>query len=160
MNEVTPAPAKSLTTQESPFGWLRSEIDRLFDDFGQPARGLFHFGGTGFGPVPAVQLTEKDKEYRLTAELPGLKEEDIEVSVADGMITISGEKREEEKREEDGLLLNERRYGSFERRIALPSDVDANAISADIKKGVLTIVLPKDADGSPRSRKIEISTQA
>lgn len=156
MNDQSPVPARSRSLHESPFGWLRTEIDRLFDDFGRPGRGIFQFGA---GAVPAVEMTEKDKEYRLSAELPGLKEDDVEIGIADGVLTLSGEKREEEERKEDGVLLSERRYGSFERRIALPADVNADAITAEFGKGVLTVVLPKDAEASSRGRKIAITSK-
>ena len=78
-----------------PMGWLRSEIDRLFDDFGRPGQSIFNFGNRATLPVPALDMVEDEKAYRLTAELPGLKEDDVEISIADGVLTISGEKKEE-----------------------------------------------------------------
>lgn len=157
MNDLTPAPMKSQPAAfDQPLGWLRSEIDRLFDDFRRPVRSVFNFGSTDFGPVPAVEMTEHDKDYRLTAELPGMKEDDIEIAVADGEITISGEKREEEERRDKGFMLSERRYGAFERRLALPADVDPDRISAEFRKGVLEVTLPKDAEIAGRTRRIEI----
>jgi HSP20 family protein len=158
MNDLTRVSVKDRNLPDTPFGWLRTEIDRLFDDFGRPARSIFNFG-QGFGPVPALEMSEKDKEYRLTAELPGLKEDDVEISVADGILTISGEKREEEDRKEDGMMLSERRYGAFERRITLPSDVKADAVAAEFKKGVLTITLPKDKNARDRARKIPVAAK-
>lgn len=160
MNDQSPVPVKARTAQEAPLGWLRTEIDRLFEDFGRPARGIFNFGLNGLTPVPALEMAEKDHEYRLTAELPGLKEEDVEISIADGTLTLSGEKREEEERKDEGYLLSERRYGSFERRIALPADIDADAVSAEFRKGVLTITLPKDAKAAERTRKIAITAKS
>lgn len=156
MNELTPAPARGRAVQASPFGWLRTEIDRLFDDF-TPTRSIFNFGA--LAPVPALEMNEQDKKYLLSAELPGMKEEDVEVSVADGMLTLSGEKREESERKDDGHLLSERRYGAFERRIPLPADVDADAVSAEFANGVLTITLPKHADAAERKRKIAITAK-
>ena len=160
MNDQTPVPVKARATQEAPLGRLRTEIDRLFEDFARPARGIFNFGLSGFTPVPALEMAEKDREYRLTAELPGLKEEDVDITIGDGMLTLSGEKREEEERKDEGFLLSERRYGRFERRIPLPADVDADTVSAEFKKGVLTITLPKDAKAAERTRKIAITTQS
>jgi HSP20 family protein len=154
MNDLTPSTAPRRQTV-APFGWLRTEIDRLFDDF-VPARSLFNF--TGGMPVPALELASGDKEYRLTAELPGLKDEDVEISVADGILTLKGEKREAEEHKEDGCLMSERRYGKFERRVALPADVDSDKIEAAFKKGVLTITLPKSADAHERARKIAVTT--
>lgn len=153
MNDITPVP-QNPTPAGSPFGWLRHEIDRLFDDFGRPARSLFN-PGEGFGPVPALELLERDTDYRLTAELPGLKEEDIDVSLADGILTIKGRKEEDEERKDGGFMLSERRYGAFERRIRLPADADPNGIEAKFRKGVLTLTIAKD-EKAPRARKIAV----
>ena len=89
------SPLRDLATHISePGGWLRSEIDRLFDDFGSPARGLFNFGTrTDLAPVPALELVDDEKAYRRTAELPGLAEKDVEISVAAGVLTISVQRR-------------------------------------------------------------------
>lgn len=157
MNDMTLAPVKTRPAAvEAPLGWLRTEIDRLFDDFGQPARNIFNFGASALAPIPALDMTENGKEYRLSIELPGMKEDEVEVGVADGVLTISGEKREEEERKDEGYLISERRYGAFRRQITLPRDVDAAAIKADVKKGVLTVSLPKDANAATRTRKIPI----
>ncbi len=158
MNDLTPAPVKTRPgPAEAPLGWLRTEIDRLFDDFGRPARNLFNFGASALAPIPALDLHENDKEYRLTLELPGIKEDEVEIGVADGVLTISGEKRAEEERKDEGYLISERRYGAFRRQVALPADVDSAAIKADFQKGVLTVALPKDASAASRTRKIPIS---
>ena len=139
-----------------PLSWLRTEIDRLFDDFGHPTRSIFNFGSKALAPVPALDLVDDDKSYRLTAELPGLTEKDINVSVSDGALRISGEKKVEEKRKEEGYLLNERRYGAFERQIPLPADVKSDAIKAQFKDGILTVTLAKDEKSPARARKIAI----
>jgi HSP20 family protein len=150
-----------LTTQlkeraEAPLGWLRTEIDRLFDDFGRPTRSLFRFGGP-FAHTPALEMSEHAKDYRLTAELPGLKVEDIDIVVTDGMLTIKGEKRSETDDHADGLILSERRYGAFERSLRLPADIDAQAVSATFKKGVLTVTMPKDESVSANTRHVVIA---
>lgn len=137
--------------------WLRGEIDRLFEDFGRPASSIFSFGNRSpAAPVPVVELVDDDKAYRLTAELPGLSEQDIAVSIADGVLDISGEKKEESERKDKGYLYSERRYGSFHRQVSLPSDVDQNGITAQFKDGILTVTLAKDENVPARSRKIEI----
>ncbi|WP_257538427.1 Hsp20/alpha crystallin family protein [Sphingobium sp. CFD-1] len=167
MNDLTNVPVtktrpasslRDLATQISePVGWLRSEIDRLFDDFGSSGRSLFHFAPRGaLAIVPALELVDDEKAYRLTAELPGLDEKDVEINVADGVLSISGEKKEEEERKEKGFLLSERRYGSFRRQISLPADVDAEGIKAQFKDGVLTVTLAKDENAAARTRKIAI----
>lgn len=164
MNDVTNVPVtksrSALSLLDRPIGeplsWLRTEIDRLFDDFGRPARSVFNFGLNPLAPVPALDLVDDEKSYRLTAELPGLTEKDITVSVSDGALRISGEKKEEHERKEEGYLLNERRYGAFERQIALPADVKPDAIKAQFKNGVLTVTLAKDEKSPARARKIAI----
>ncbi|WP_336966126.1 Hsp20/alpha crystallin family protein [Sphingobium aquiterrae] len=167
MNEMTTAtPARtasnrSLLPEGGPLGWLRGEIDRLFDDFGSPGLGgpgqsLFHFATRSDGPVPAMALTDGGKAYSLSVELPGLSDQDVQIDVADGVLTLCGEKKEESERKEGGYLLNERRYGSFTRQIALPADVDPEAIKAKFQNGVLSITLGKDEKVAPRSRKIAI----
>ena len=137
--------------------WLRGEIDRLFEDFGRPPSSIFSFGNRSpTAPVPAVEMVDDGKAYRLTVELPGLSEEDIAVNITEGVLDISGEKKEEEERKEKGFLLNERRYGSFRRQISLPADVDAEGIKAQFKDGVLTVTLAKDENVAARTRKIAI----
>jgi len=151
------SPFRDLATQMTePVGWLRSEIDRLFDDFGRPGQNIFSFANRGGIPVPALEMIEEDKAYRLTAELPGLKEDDVEITIADGMLTISGEKKEESERKEKGFMLSERRYGSFQRQVGLPADVNPKGIKAKFDKGVLTVTLAKDEKAAPRKQKIAI----
>src|SRR3546814_978902 len=95
---------------------------------------MFRFGNRSpAAPFPAVERVDDDKAYRLTAELPGLSEQDIAVSIADGVLDISGEKKEESERKDKGYLYSERRYGSFHRQVSLPSDVDQNGITAQFK---------------------------
>lgn len=165
MNDV-PLPAKSrsgssireLATQmtSEPLGWLRGEIDRLFDDFGRPGRSIFNFGSQSIAPVPAIDFTEEGDQYRLTAELPGLGEKDVEISIADGMLTLSGEKKEQSEKKEGDYVFSERRYGSFSRQVALPGDVDPEKIGAQFKDGVLTVTMAKDHQAPPRKRTIAI----
>jgi HSP20 family protein len=160
MNDPTKVPVstlRDLATQISePVSWLRTEIDRVFEDFGRPTRSVFNFGARSLAPVPALDLVDDGKSYRLSAELPGLADKDIEISVADGVLSISGEKKEQEERKEKGFLLSERRYGVFERQIALPSDVDPEGIKAQFKDGVLTVTLAKDKKAASRTRKIAV----
>jgi HSP20 family protein len=149
-------PSRSAMGDPNPVGWLRNEIDRLFEDFGRPSRSMFNFSPRAIAPSPAVELCEGDTEYTLTAELPGMSENDVEISVADYVLTISGEKKEEQERKEEGYLLSERRYGSFRRQVPLPSDVKPDGITARFKDGVLTVTLAKDENAPSRPRKIEI----
>jgi len=92
---------------------------------------------------PDIDVSETNKEYRVTAELPGLTKDDIDVSLQEGVLTIRGEKKEEDKEERGGHVRVERSYGSFARRIPLPSEVNECGIEADFKNGVLSVHLPK-----------------
>jgi HSP20 family protein len=157
----------------APEGWpsmqsLRHEIDRLFDDFGS---GLWHHPmsrrvqgwlprGDDWALRPATEVVDCNGEYRITAELPGMTADDISIKLTDGTITIRGEKSEEKKEEKEDYLLSERRYGAFQRSLALPSGVDTDAISADFANGVLTVTLPKTPEAKQKERKVEIKPAA
>jgi HSP20 family protein len=151
----------SLSTKVRPepvvFTRLRNEIDRLFDDFGfaRPARGIFAFPASA-ELSPAMEMTENKDHYSLSVELPGMNEKDIDIECADGVLTISGEKRQESEEQSDGSLLTERSYGSFRRQQALPADVDPDGIEAKYAKGVLKLKLKKDKQAQTRVKKIAI----
>jgi HSP20 family protein len=158
--------AKPTTRVVSPLSSLRREIERLFDDFDigawrRPAGGMFDVepfwrGELTFGKAPAVDIAERDKEYQVTAELPGMEEKDIDVKYADGVLTIKGEKKEEKEEKKKDYYLSERRFGSFQRSFQVPDGVEADKIEASFKNGVLTVVLPKSAEAQKREKKIEI----
>lgn len=160
-------PSERSTGEWRPMANLRREIDRLFDDFGwgtarrRPGRTLFDVepfwrGELSFGKAPAVDLAEREKEYEITAELPGLDENNVEVKFADGLLTIKGEKREEKEEKKKDYYLSERRFGSFQRSFQLPDTVDADKIEARFKNGVLTVTLPKSPEAQKREKKIAI----
>lgn len=136
-----------------PFLALHREMNRIFDDFargfgvGLPAR----FGLSGTWPY--VEVSESDKELRLTAELPGMDHKDVEVSLADGVLTLKGEK----KSETDGALYSERWHGQFQRSLQVGPDVDPDKVSAEFKDGVLTVTLPKRADAQTRVKRIPVT---
>lgn len=138
-----------------PLSRLRTELDRLFDDF--PAQvPMFRFGKSGSAMVPVVDLVETDDGYELTAELPGMEADDIDISFAEKELRIAGEKKVEHDEKQEGLMLSERSFGAFERRIRLPEAADAGDISAKFKKGVLKIKIPKDEQASQARRKIAV----
>lgn len=146
-----------------PFLSLRDEIDRLFDEFGtgawrQPlARRMQGLLPTGDW-APATELAECDGEYRITAELPGMSVENIDIKLGDGTITIRGEKSEERKEEKEDYLLSERRYGEFQRTLPVPPGIDAEKVSAAFANGVLTVTLPKSPEARQKERRIEIGS--
>ena len=102
--------------------------------------------------APAVDITESDKAYEVTAELPSMDE----VKVVNGNLTIEGEKQEEKEEKKKDYYLHERRFGSFERSFQVPEGVDADKIEASFKKGVLTVVLPKKPEAQKPARKIDV----
>lgn len=138
-----------------PFYQLQHGIDQLFDDFlGESMNfGLQSFEGT-FSPT--VDVSETDKEIKISAELPGLDEKDIEVSLSNDVLTISGEKKSEHEDKGENYHRIERSYGSFQRSIALPGEVDADQVDAKFKNGVLQITLPKTAP--THSKRIEVKS--
>jgi HSP20 family protein len=150
----------------SPLATMRHEFERMLDEFPwgwrRPlARGLFDVepffrGFAGVGAIPVVDIAEKDKEYEITAELPGMDESNIDVKFADGLLTIKGEKREEKEEKKKDYYLSERRYGSFQRSFPVPESVDTDKIEAKFANGVLTVRLPKSAEAQKNEKKIAI----
>jgi HSP20 family protein len=116
----------------------------------------FWRGEISWGKAPAVDVVEKDKAYEITAELPGMEEKDIEVKFADGVLSVTGEKKEEKEEKKKDWYLSERRYGSFQRAFRVPEGVDADKIEATFKNGVLTVSLPKSPEAIKREKKIPI----
>ena len=145
---------RSLQREEHPFLTLQQEMNRLFDDF-FGGRVLEPFGALGEGWdvfSPQVDVVETDKEIRVSAELPGLDDKDVEVSLSRDVLTISGEKKQEKREKGRDYYRAERSYGSFRRSIPLPAEVDADKVDAVFNKGVLTITLPKKAEAAGRKR--------
>ena len=150
-----------------PFESLRREVDRLFDDFSggiwrSPfGRSFFDIdpfrrSEAAFGMVPAVNVTQTDKGYEITAELPGMEEKDVDVKLANGILTIRGEKQDDKEEKNKDYYVRERSFGSFERSFQVPENIDMDKISAGFKKGVLTIMLPKSAEAQRAEKKIEV----
>lgn len=143
---------------------LRDEIDRFFDDFfgnffEAPLglrRGMPAFGG---GYYPALDIVDRDDSVDVYVELPGLDEQDVEVSVTDGGLTIRGEKKQEFADEGIGWARAERSYGAFQRTIPLPTGVDADKTRATFTKGVLRVCLPKTEPTKARRVPIEANVQ-
>ncbi len=164
-----PAPAPA---EWHPFETLRREVDRLFDDFGvgRWRSPLFARSSSEFDPfwrteitwpkAPAVDVAETDKAYEVTAELPGMDESNIEVKLADDVLTIKGEKKEEKEEKKKDYYVSERRFGSFQRSFTVPAGVDVSRIEANFKNGVLIVTLPKNAQAQKTEKKIEIKKAA
>ena len=164
---ATTAPAPAAPGGLSHFDSLRQEIDRLFDEFhpfswrfpaGRPSR-LFDIEWPrreAWQIAPAMDLAEKDGEYEITAELPGMDEKNVEIKLSDGVLTIKGEKSEEKEEKDKEYHLSERRYGSFQRSFQVPDSVDADKIEATFAKGLLTVKLPKTAEAKKSAKKINV----
>ena len=141
-----------------PLAMFHRRIDNMFDDlFGSHLPAAFGSGGEGF--APHIDLSETDKEVRITAELPGLDENDVEVTLADNVVTLKGEKKQETKEEKEDYYHSERSYGFFERSVQLPDAVDVEKAEARFKNGVLNIAIPKRPESAPARRKIELKTE-
>jgi HSP20 family protein len=108
---------------------------------------------------PRCDLSESEKEVVVHVELPGVDPKDMDVSVSEGALTIRGEKRREHKEEKEGRTYTERFFGSFERRISLPTNVETEKVDARLNDGVLEVHLPKTTPEQPASRKIEIKSK-
>ncbi|WP_036261064.1 Hsp20/alpha crystallin family protein [Methylocapsa aurea] len=150
-----------------PLETLRRGVDRLFEDFDRdfwrsPLRRAgfdiepFRRREAILGAAPAVDIVEKPNAYEVTAELPGLDEKNIEVTVVNGSLIIKGEKHEEREEKKKDYYLQERHFGSFERRFAMPEGVDADKIEASFTKGLLTVTLPKKPEAQKPEKKIEV----
>jgi HSP20 family protein len=148
---------------------FRSEMDRLFDrfssGFGFPSlRRMFDVepawrSASSFSfAAPAIDMSEDEKAYKISTELPGIDAKDIDVSVSGEMLVLRGEKRQEKEEKDNDYHFSERSYGSFQRSFELPSIVDRNKIAADFSKGVLTITLPKTAEARQPVKKIEVKS--
>ena len=140
-----------------PFLTLHREMNRLFDDV---ARGAPPTGGQpGSGPstllAPHMDVSETDKEIKVQAELPGVSENDVEVSLDDDVLTIRAEKKQERKEDREGVHISERMFGTFQRAIRLPFQADPEQVQAKFENGVLQVTVPKTAP-QERSRKIQI----
>ncbi|HYB08926.1 MAG TPA: Hsp20/alpha crystallin family protein [Alphaproteobacteria bacterium] len=160
----------------SPLMSLRGELDRVFDDFFRgwpslmsfPSR-LFNFDpfqrageplvSAYVGLAPKVDVSETADSYRIEAELPGIDEKDIKVSVSDGILSIKGEKKAEREEKGRDYRLSERSYGTIQRSFALPDGIDEEKIAAAFSKGVLTLTLPKTPAAKTKERQIEIRSK-
>lgn len=152
MNEMTRQPEK-----RSVWGTF-DDFDNLFDEFWRPAR-VGRFSGAAEGAfAPALDLTETDNEYRVRADLPGVKKDDLDISIQDGVLTINAEtKYEDEKKENGRVIRQERRYGKFVRSMRLGDTVDVDKVKAEYKDGVLDLVLPKAEQVRPKRIDVQVS---
>jgi HSP20 family protein len=165
---AAPPPAGQAMQAWRPFDILRRDIDRLFEDFTlnpfrlplrRPAFDLEPFWQPdSWVAQPAMDLVERDNAFELTAEMPGLDEKNIEVNVANGVLTVKGHKEEDKVEKKADFHLRERRFGSFARSVRIPETVDADKIEAAFRNGVLKVTLPKKPEAQKPVKKIEVKS--
>ena len=135
-------------------------MDNLFDDF-LTGFGITRWPMTDADKVimtPTMDVSETEDEITVSADLPGMDEKDIQVTLDNGVLTLRGEKKRESEEKKRNYHLVERSYGEFYRAIPLPSEIDADKVSARFKKGVLTVSIPKAASEKKSEKKINITT--
>jgi HSP20 family protein len=161
-DEVTTLPVKRSEFTGDPLAQLHSEIDRLFGQafrsVGWPWGDLGRvFGDAALTPLkPQVDVAATDREYVITAEVPGLEAGDLHLELQDDTLLIRGEKRQEWEKQNAGVYRMERRYGAFERMLSLPDDAERDRLEAKLKHGVLTVTIPRKPSAKTASRLIEI----
>lgn len=166
MRSLTPFSWNRISSSErsDPFVALQHEMNRLFDNFTNTPSvfGNFSaFGGDGRASIsPRVDVAETDKQVEIEAELPGLSEKDIDVTVSGDMLTIRGERQSQSEDKRKNYFISERSYGSFFRSIALPFDAEPGDIVAHFDKGVLKVIVKKPERLSARTAKIPVSAKS
>lgn len=146
---------------DTPLFNLQRDIERMFDSFFQGVN-VPYTKSAGIDAMisPRINITETTDNYQISAELPGVNEQDVDVSVANRMLTIKGERKEEKNEQERNYHRIESAYGAFQRVVTLPEDADKDNINANFKNGILTIIIPKSAEALAETRKINISHEA
>jgi len=147
------------TRRVDPFAAMRSEMDRVFDSFlGQrwPENPISFRADTDSLAMPSIDVRESATDIVVEAELPGMSEDDIDVTLSNGTLTIKGEKKSEREEKEDDYHLTERSYGQFQRSFRVPDAVDEDKIEAKLDKGVLHVTLAKRPEAVKTEKKIPI----
>ncbi len=134
------------------FVTMQREIDRMFDRF---RGGIADENGSG-SFMPAVDIVEGANDYQIKAELPGVKKEDVKITVQNGVLTIRGEKSRESEKKGDNVRRVERSYGSFQRSFTLPTSVRSEKIEASYDNGILTLSLPKSEESKPKEIEVRV----
>lgn len=157
---------KSLTLGGAghPFLQLHQEVDKLFNDalknFGLPSWDLGNAFSSNALLKPNVDISESEKAYNVTVEVPGVNEKDIKLEISNGTLTISGEKKLKNEQKDKNFYRVESSYGSFQRVLSLPEDVNVDDIGAEFKNGVLTLTMPRKALPKSDVKRIEIKKAA
>jgi HSP20 family protein len=134
---------------------IQDRLNRMFSS--RPYRGVDRDELAFAEWAPAVDIQETDNEYVVKADLPEVKKEDVKVEFEDGILTVEGERKQEQDEKGNKFHRVERAYGKFVRRFALPTDVDATKVSAEFKEGVLNVHLPKSPNGKPKAISVKVA---
>lgn len=168
--EQTPQTPQTGKAPDNPIVGLRDEIDQVFSnfmrgwpDFGRmmafdPFRGMREPLSMGSAMLaPTVDVSETDKAYEISAELPGIDDKDIELTIKNDVLTLKAEKKSEREQKDKNVHLSERSYGLFQRAFRVPEDADQEQITTRFANGVLTVTLPKSERATPSTRRIEVN---
>ena len=157
IKQIIPRKDGDFMRRDDPGYALQGQMHDLFDSFLE-GFSLEPFDAGRFVATfnPKLEIKESDKEFTISAELPGLDEKDIEVTLEGDVLAIKGEKKEEHEEKKAGYYGSERSYGAFQRSIVLPDTIDAGNLKAESKKGVLKITLPKKPEAQVEKKKIEV----
>lgn len=141
----------------SPLTEFRHEVDQLFDSFLREPLG---WGDRAWSDLwnPSLDVSEDEKSVTVRVEVPGVRPEDIHLSVVGNTLVLSGEKKEANEQHNDGYYHTERRFGSFRRNVMLPPGVDPEKVTADYKHGVLTVQLEKSPQAAPKKIPVKASS--
>ncbi len=138
------------------WGFFGDDFDRVFEGFVRPPRWVEEAQADDL--VPAMDIRERENEYVVRTDLPGVKKDDIQITLENGMLTITAETHSEKEEKEDGQVLRqERRYGKYVRSLRLGSQVDGNKLKAGYKDGVLELVLPKAEAVKPKKITVDVN---
>ncbi len=150
-------PQSDTATTANPLLALQRDINHVFEDFWRKVESGWNGHGNAGGMFgPSTDVTETDKSVDVSVELPGMTEDDIDISLSSNAITIRGEKKVEHEEERKGIYMSERAYGSFYRMVPLPVGVDPDKAEAKFKNGVLTVSLPKTAEAQAKIKHIPV----
>jgi HSP20 family protein len=140
---------RNLYNPVHPLSQIHSEINRTFERFFENP-----IWNESMPKMPAINMKDEGNQYVIEAEMPGLRDEDVEIEVHGGQLTIKGEQKQESKKEGEHMYIEERSYGSFYRTVTLPQDANLDHITADYENGLLIITIPKDPEKEPKRIKI------
>ncbi len=153
-NALTSTPDRN----RDPFNWLRQEVDQLFQNTWPGASTISDYlpAQNLFSSMPNIDVAENDKEFKVTADVPGMEEGDLKVEFSNKVLTIKGEKKLNREETQENYYITERWSGNFSRSIQLPIPINEDLIQAQVNNGILSITLPKAEDGKKQIKNIEV----